>query len=1224
MHATTRVDFHCHSVHSDGALTPRELAEYLSAEGVVAAALTDHNSLDGLEAFRLALARREVGCITAVEITTQCDGQEAHLLAYGIDPTHPELQATLVSLRQANAHTAQSVAESLRTKGSPTPHNADSAVPDGRLDIAEAIALVHRAGGRAFLAHPLMLEPDPVKLEALVTRLQACGLDGLEALYEPFSTDDRRRLCELAQRHSLLVSAGTDIHDRKALNHRAGIEMPTPLWKAFRDAVCANNALAPMPVIPPVGRHRTRFKWRAFLFHFLFPTLLAIALFITAVYAIILPTFERSLLERKREMIRELTNSAWSILAGFERDERAGRLTRAQAQTLAISRIASLRYGHASKDYFWLQDMAPRIIMHPYRKDLNGKDVSTFRDPRGVAIFVEFADVVRRHHEGYAHYVWQWNDDPRRLVPKESYVKGFQPWGWIIGTGIYIEDVTLEIKRIERSVVQTTLVISIIVVLLLLYVMFESLRLERERAEVEESLRDSTERYRSLVEATTEGTLLVLEGRCRYANPIFLEMLGATPRELELLDLSDLFPEIAENDAAWTQLHRLLDGEEAIGGFDAVLRRRDGTRVACVLTPSRIAVVERKGFILLSRSISASPDDDGANDQRHQQLRQVIDDSPIGIFRARPTARGMLLAYNRSAARLLATGETPEHMPPTLADLFHDIAQYEEFQQELQREDTAVRRLHLASRDLSRRTVAIAVRLIRDEHGAPRFIDGVIEDVTAQDRRETELAAVIEHLQTSLLFLHEPVSRIKRHVVCCALDTPTVAVATLMSEQHASAALIQAESGNIVGIVTDGDIRQRVVAADADARQPVYHIMSAPLVTVTEHAVIYEALSLMEQRNIQHLAVTDDAGRIVGVIRNQELLQFRSYGPIVLTREVEEAATPDAVVQNCHRVPGLARALLDCGAHPHLITRMISAVCNAATVRLIALAEQELGPAPVPFVFLALGSQGRQEMTLSSDQDNAIVFNAPDDDARARAEVYLPALGRFVCTWLDQAGYPLCRGEVMAQNPRWCQPLSVWKQYFTDWMDRAEAQQLLEFTIFFDFHPLYGDLEIARELHRHVFAQARAHPAFYPYFAQDSLRFKPPARVFGRFLGGGAIEQTGQLDLKDALIPLISFARLYALRQQVDATNTLDRLHELTMADILPESSCREIADAYDFLLRLRLRQQAAALTAEHPPDNIIHTRRLGQIEQTLLHQSFAQIAAVQKRISYDFLGGTQ
>jgi len=864
------------------------------------------------------------------------------------------------------------------------------------------------------------------------------------------------------------------------------------------------------------------------------------------------------------------------------------------------------------------------MIMHPYRRDLNGQDVSNFRDPRGVRIFVEFADLVRRGREGYVEYVWQWKDDPSRLVPKESYIKGFQPWGWIIGTGIYVEDVKQEIMLIERSLVRTALGISIIVVLLLLYVMRQSLGLERERADAEESLYESTERYRSLVEATTEGTLLVMDGRCRYANPIFLEMIGCTQEELELLDLSDMFPEIKDNEMAWDSLNCLLRGDEATDGFDAVLKRRDGVLVECVIATSRISFAERSGFILLARNVSPSVGG-GTQDNRWRYLQQVVDGVPVGLFRARATSRGTLIEYTQTAKRLLCSPGIPEDAPIALADVFPDTKAYEEFLLELQRKGEAAHRLHVTTSDPSSRAVAIVAVLDRDEQGNPRYIDGVVEDVTIQDKLVNELEGVIEKLQTSLLFLHEPVSQIGRSAVFCKLDAPIITVAAMMTDQQSSAALVQSESGDIIGIVTDGDIRERVVAADVDRLEQVHRIMSSPLVTISERAEIYEALLLMERKGIQHLAVADEAGRIIGVIRNQELLQFRSYGPIVLSREVQQAATPEEVARCCRRVPGMAKALLDSGAHPHNVTRMISSVCDAATVRLIALAEKKLGPAPVPFVFLALGSHGRQEMTLASDQDNAIVYTpALDPEAQSQAESYLNELGCFVCEWLERAGYPLCSGDVMARNPRWCKPISVWKQYFSDWIGLPEPQQLLEFTIFFDFRPVYGSMDLSQDLRHHVFEALRTQPSFYPHFAQNSLLFKPPARLFGRILTGGAGgEHPKLLDLKDALMPIVSFARLYALRLEMDDTHTINRLDALVEQSVLQESSGQDITSAYDFLMRLRLQHQAAMVVSDQVADNVINYRGLGQTEQTLLNQSFAQIAAVQKRISYDFLGGT-
>lgn len=1228
MTGTTRVDFHCHSTYSDGVQSPRVLAERLATNGIAFAALTDHDSVGGLPSFRRALERRGVGCVAGIEITTMCDGQEVHLLGYGFDPENVELLAAMRSLRQARLSSTRSVASSIRKMGSHLPASTDQVAADGRIEIGEAIDLIHRAGGRAFLAHPLVLEANLDKLREIVGELKTRGLDGIEAFYAAHTDEQRERLREVAEDLDLLVSGGSDTHGpRGAQDGGVGVDMPTELWKQFRDAVCCgpDGAVSSMPATDQtVPRHRL--KKRHFFLHVVLPTLLAIALFTLAIFAVILPTFERSLLERKRETVRELTQSAWSILAGYEQDEQAGTLSRAQAQKAAAERIAKLRYGREGKEYFWLQDMHPRIIEYPYREDLNGQDVSEFVDARGARIFVECADLVRRQEEGYIKYVWQRNDDATRIAPKESFVKGFAPWGWIIGTGIYLDDVRGEIAAVKHRLMQTLLGTAAIVALLLLYVMRHSLRLERQRSEAEEGLRESTERYRSLVEATTEGTLLALEGRCYYANPMLLEMLGCSEQGLALLDLEDVIPPGDQNEFAWEKINLLLAGEDADGGFDGVLGRRDGTLIECVFAISPIEVSGKNGLIVLVTAIGAPESGEVGRDQQSAILAQVSEKVPGGVFRAQATAQGTVVAASASAARLLRPADQPDDAPLALPALFEDEDAYREFLAELQREGETERRLQVMGADDTARTLAIRVALAEDEGDESGFVDGIVEDVTVQERSAAEREVQIKRLQASMLFLHEPVSKIVRSPVFCRLDASVQSVAAQMTSGESSAALIQAQSGEVVGIFTDADLRERVVAAAADMKSAVSRVMSSPLVTVPEHAGIYEALLAMEEHGVGHLAVTDDAGRIIGVIRERELLGFRSYGPIVLGREIARAATAALVVSSCRRAPGVAKALLDSGARPHRVTRMNTSVCDAATKRFVALAEDELGKPPVEFVFVGLGSQGRQELVFSSDQDNAIIVasGARNADGVESADAYFNELGDLVCGWLDEAGYPLCTGDVMARNPRWCQPLSVWKQYFTDWIRRAEPQQLLEFSIFFDFRTVYGASELASELRAHVFETLDDQPAFFLHLAQQALAFKPPPRLLGRILSvaPGSME-AGMLDLKDALAPIVSFARLYALRERIDLTHTLDRLDALAEAGALSQSTRDETVAAYDLLMRLRLEHQAQALDSSQPLDSLINYRRLGHLEAALVNQALSQIAAVQKRISYDFLGGT-
>ncbi|HSL86879.1 MAG TPA: cache domain-containing protein, partial [Bacteroidales bacterium] len=171
------------------------------------------------------------------------------------------------------------------------------------------------------------------------------------------------------------------------------------------------------------------------------PALLAFALFAGLIFFYLIPVFENVMMDRKRHLIHEITSSAYSLLEYYNSREKSGELEREEAKERARAAISTIRYGDQRKDYFWITDLYPRMIMHPYRPDLNGKDLTGFRDSKGKTIFVEFVEAVSPTGESYVEYMWQWNDDSTRIVPKLSYVRKFGPWDWIIGTGIYIEDV---------------------------------------------------------------------------------------------------------------------------------------------------------------------------------------------------------------------------------------------------------------------------------------------------------------------------------------------------------------------------------------------------------------------------------------------------------------------------------------------------------------------------------------------------------------------------------------------------------------------------------------------------------------------------------------------------------------------------------------------------------------------------------------------------------------
>ena len=285
--------------------------------------------------------------------------------------------------------------------------------------------------------------------------------------------------------------------------------------------------------------HSPRWKtyvpgWAGQLTRVVLPAVLTVALSVCAVYLLAVPAIEDNVMVAKQDTMRKLTETAWQLLSSYEERVSSGELTLEEAQARAIDRIRSLRYGPEGKDYFWINDMHPRMVMHPYRNDLEGQDLSEFTDPRGKRLFVEFANTVRETGAGYVDYWWQWKDDRNRIVSKLSYVRGFEPWGWIIGTGIYLDDVGSEIAAITSNLNRAFAGIIVVIVALSAYIVWYGRARERKRAEAERDLRTSEERFRRLAENAKDMIyrMSLPDGRYEYVSPASVEILGYTPEEL--------------------------------------------------------------------------------------------------------------------------------------------------------------------------------------------------------------------------------------------------------------------------------------------------------------------------------------------------------------------------------------------------------------------------------------------------------------------------------------------------------------------------------------------------------------------------------------------------------------------------------------------------------------------------------------------------------------------
>jgi CBS domain-containing protein len=462
---------------------------------------------------------------------------------------------------------------------------------------------------------------------------------------------------------------------------------------------------------------------------------------------------------------------------------------------------------------------------------------------------------------------------------------------------------------------------------------------------------------------------------------------------------------------------------------------------------------------------------------------------------------------------------------------------------------------------------------------------------------------------------------VSRAPVTCTPVTTAVEIARLLTREHVGSAVVL-EDGRPVGIVTDRDLRGKVVAAGLDpSTTPAAAIMSSPLVAVRPAAFAFEALLEMTRRDVHHLPIVED-GRLVAVLSSNDFVRLQTTHPVLLAREIGAAPSLPALTQLAGRTTPLVRRLLDEGGRPYDIGQVVAELNDRIVLRVLELTEQALAAAeqrpPVPYCWLAFGSEARREQTLRTDQDNGLVYADPPAGQVAAAAAYYACFAGEVIRGLVAVGFPRCPGGVMASNPQWCQPLSVWSANFRRWIGRPLAQELLAASIFFDLRPIGGALELGARLAELIRAEAPGGHVFLAHLARDVVARHVPLTFFGNIATEGSGPHRGTVDLKSAgSLQLVGAARLAALERGLAETNTVDRFHA---AGLYTHDETREITDAYQHLMRLRLAHQLARIEAGEAPDNRVDPSRLSHAEALLLRDALKTVARVQDGLRERFL----
>ncbi|WP_218008637.1 putative nucleotidyltransferase substrate binding domain-containing protein [Hydrogenophaga flava] len=450
---------------------------------------------------------------------------------------------------------------------------------------------------------------------------------------------------------------------------------------------------------------------------------------------------------------------------------------------------------------------------------------------------------------------------------------------------------------------------------------------------------------------------------------------------------------------------------------------------------------------------------------------------------------------------------------------------------------------------------------------------------------------------------------IKREPVTLSPQTSIREAALVMSDRRVSSVLI-VEQGLLFGLITDRDLRNRVIAAGLDTSRPIADIATLAPMSIDVHSPAFDALLLMARHNIHHVPVLDGQ-RIVGMITATDLTEQHSTSAVYLAGDIYKQTTLEGLQAVAGKVRRLQQNLAAAEASAHSTGHIVTAITDAITSRLLQLGEAQLGPAPVDYVWVAAGSQARNEQTAKSDQDNCMVLDDAYDEARHGA--YFKALSTFVCDGLDACGYVHCPGEMMAMTDEWRQPRRKWMEYFARWTGQPDPKSLMLTCVFFDLRGIHGNLEMLDKLRRDVLQRTQGNSIFLAYMVGNALQHQPPLGMFKGLTTIRSGEHKGTIDLKHSgIVPIVDLARVYALAGGDSAVNTHDRLLGAATGGAISEQSARDLRDALEFLAFLRIQHQARQITAGQNPDNFLNPDEISNFERTQLKDAFAVVASLQ------------
>ena len=439
--------------------------------------------------------------------------------------------------------------------------------------------------------------------------------------------------------------------------------------------------------------------------------------------------------------------------------------------------------------------------------------------------------------------------------------------------------------------------------------------------------------------------------------------------------------------------------------------------------------------------------------------------------------------------------------------------------------------------------------------------------------------------------------------VTCAPTINVIAAARIMCDQNL-AALVVVEEETPIGILSVRDLRDLIANAGENLSEyKVCDIMHSGVTTVRHQAYVFEAIFKMAKNNIHHLAVVDEEQKLVGVINAIDLLSQQTRSPLYLTQEMEAAESIKELKEINGRILEMVRSAMNAGADTRSLVHLIAHFNDGFTQRIISLMESLEGISlPSKAAFLALGSEGRGEQTLRTDQDSAMVY--ADDITPTELNECTRFADRLIDA-LEFVGIPRCPGNTMANNPQWCHSLTEWKQFLEKWISVPTGEHMVNFGMFQDFRTIHGDKVFENTLHDFIHETTQKNMIFFPYVAKNIVRFPAPLGMFGRIKVERRGVNRGKVDLKKSgIFALTEGASLLALENNVDKGTTWDKLEKLGQMGVLSPKSCETLIESFTQLVNFRLQRQLSDLAAGKKPGNAIDPQRLPEKAQKQLREA--------------------